>query len=325
VGDREQMAEVFHQATERFGRVDGVIHAAGHVGEGLLSPIADVTWDQCQLHFHAKAHGLYALAETLPRDLDFCLLTSSLAAILGGIGGAAYAAANAFMDAFARSRSRQSGGPRWLALNWDAWMPHEGSPEADGPRPAWARFAIKPEEGIAVLEQALALPGTPQLVVSTTDLELRLEHLLRSERNGDGAAAREAEVRGRHSRPAQNIEYLAPRNELEAMLAETWQALLGIDKVGVLDNFFRLGGDSLVAIQLGTRLRDALGIELNVNQLFDEPTIAGLAEKLEALQAPGGKGDAAEVSLDTLEAVEGLSDEEVRRLLGELEAAGDGR
>jgi acyl transferase domain-containing protein len=321
-GSPGQMKEVVREAHARFGRIDGVIHAAGHVGEGLLSPIADVTWDQCQLHFHSKAHGLYTLASIVPDELDFCLVTSSLASILGGLGGSAYAAANAFTDAFCRVRSSER--TRWLAINWDAWVPHEGSPEAGGPPPAWARFAIKPAEGIAVLERALALSGVSQVVVSTINLELRLSQLLRTELTEDANKARETEAANRHRRPAQNNEYVAPRKELEATLAELWQALLGIDKVGVLDNFFKLGGDSLVAIQLSTRLRDTLGLELSVNHLFDEPTVAGLAQKIAALQAQATQPDEA-LLLSNLELVENLDDEEVQRMLAELQNRGGAR
>src|SRR5262249_27742042 len=99
-GDERQMREVFRDAVAKFGKIDGVIHAAGHVGQGLLTPLAELTWDRAELHFHSKAQGLYTIGKWLPRDVDFCLVTSSLASILGGIGGGAYAAANAFVDVF---------------------------------------------------------------------------------------------------------------------------------------------------------------------------------------------------------------------------------
>jgi acyl carrier protein len=103
---------------------------------------------------------------------------------------------------------------------------------------------------------------------------------------------------------------------MEELLADLWRTLLGIENLGVDDNFFQLGGDSLMAIQLGTRLRDTLGLDVPINELFDIPTIAGLAARLEKLQQ-GTK--AQQVSLDaTLAMVESLSDEEVKKLLAEL-------
>jgi aryl carrier-like protein len=70
--------------------------------------------------------------------------------------------------------------------------------------------------------------------------------------------------------------YVEPRNEREKMLAEIWQTFLGIDKIGIHDDFFELGGDSVVAIHFVARVNEA-GLQLNPQQLFSNPTIAGLA------------------------------------------------
>ncbi|MFM8332067.1 MAG: type I polyketide synthase, partial [Candidatus Methylumidiphilus sp.] len=76
---------------------------------------------QSEAQFAPKAHGLYALEQALgARRLDFCLLVSSTAAVLGGLGFTAYSAANAFADAFAASRNRPGATP-WLSVNWDAF------------------------------------------------------------------------------------------------------------------------------------------------------------------------------------------------------------
>jgi len=66
---------------------------------------------------------------------------------------------------------------------------------------------------------------------------------------------------------------------LAAMLAP----LLGLDKVSMEDNFFLLGGHSLLGTQLIARVRDAFGIELSLRSLFDAPTVSGLAVQIEAL------------------------------------------
>jgi amino acid adenylation domain-containing protein len=86
--------------------------------------------------------------------------------------------------------------------------------------------------------------------------------------------------------------YVAPRNLKEEVLAGIWAELLGVEKVGIHDNFFDLGGHSLMATQVMSRLRDTLHVELPVRQLFEYPTPAGLAELLsssgdtQGLQAP---------------------------------------
>ena len=70
--------------------------------------------------------------------------------------------------------------------------------------------------------------------------------------------------------------YVAPRNETEADLAQTWQELLGLEKIGIYDNFFELGGDSILTIQVVSRMR-RLGYVLQPKDIFNHQDIAGLA------------------------------------------------
>jgi pristinamycin I synthase 3 and 4 len=76
-------------------------------------------------------------------------------------------------------------------------------------------------------------------------------------------------------------EYVAPRNPTEEVLASIWCELLKLDRVGVHDNFFELGGHSLLAMRLLARIRDAFQIELPLRTLFEVPTVAGLAKRVE--------------------------------------------
>ncbi len=79
-----------------------------------------------------------------------------------------------------------------------------------------------------------------------------------------------------------------PGNEVEALVAATWRDVLGLERVGVHDNFFELGGHSLLVAQVHARLRDALGRDLPVVDLFRFPTVASLAEHLGTGVGAGG-------------------------------------
>jgi amino acid adenylation domain-containing protein/FkbM family methyltransferase len=82
-------------------------------------------------------------------------------------------------------------------------------------------------------------------------------------------------------RPATAGEYAAPRTPVEQRIAEMWQDLLGLDRVGVTDNFFAVGGHSLLVTRLVTRMRAELGVQLPLQVVFDAPTVADMADAVE--------------------------------------------
>ncbi|MBH8560939.1 SDR family NAD(P)-dependent oxidoreductase [Nostoc sp. CENA67] len=79
-------------------------------------------------------------------------------------------------------------------------------------------------------------------------------------------------------------EFVAPSNEMERQIAQSWQEVLGIPQISIDDNFFELGGNSLLAFQVIARLRETFSIELSLNRFFASPTVAGLQQSIEALR-----------------------------------------
>ena len=90
--------------------------------------------------------------------------------------------------------------------------------------------------------------------------------------------------RQQHQRPELEIGFVAPRTSVEKAIASLFAEVLKIDRVGIDDNFFDLGGNSLSATQLISRLRDTFKLELSLNLLFEFPTVIGLAESFQVLQ-----------------------------------------
>ena len=88
-------------------------------------------------------------------------------------------------------------------------------------------------------------------------------------------------------REAAKRHCLPPRTPLETALARIWEEVLSCDSFGVEDNFFHLGGHSLVATQVIARIASRLGVELPVRSLFEAPTIASLAKVVEVARRKG--------------------------------------
>ena len=85
--------------------------------------------------------------------------------------------------------------------------------------------------------------------------------------------------------------YVAPRTPIEKAMADVWTALLNLPRVGIDDNFFDLGGHSLLAVQLLSRINGQLDVDLTLRQLFETPTVSGLAyAALEQLLSDSDEG-----------------------------------
>ncbi len=136
---------------------------------------------------------------------------------------------------------------------------------------------ILPDEGTEALARALSL-GLPQVVVSSLDLDALILQ----------AAASSAEPRAtqKFDRPQLDAGYIAPETDIERTLAGFWQDLLGVQSVGIEDSFFDLGGHSLIAVRLFSRVKKAYRIEFPISTLFEAPTIrtcaALIAERIGA-------------------------------------------
>ncbi|MGI2902881.1 SDR family oxidoreductase [Tolypothrix sp. VBCCA 56010] len=310
VADLEQMERAIALVTERFGEIHGVIHAAGIVGEKSQRAIQETYITDCQCQFQPKAHGLFVLEKVLQeKALDFCLLLSSLASILGGLGYVAYSAANIFMDAFAHKQSQTNPVP-WISVNWDVWQLREQQEQNITYKTTLAGLAIIPTEGVKAFQRILSKSRVNQVVVSTGDLQARIEQWLKLESlpnieqnySSQDKLALSNLSKPIYPRPKLENDYVAPRTFVEQTVANIWQQLLGIEQIGIHDNFFELGGHSLLATQVISQVRKSFPIELSLRSIFFEySTIAELAKLIEQM---------------VMEKIEQLSEEEAQRLLG---------
>ncbi len=290
VTDREAMQAAVAAGRLRFGELDGAFHAAG-VGSGGLMLLKSA--EQMRAVLAPKLEGLRVLEEVLAGEpIEFLALFSSLQSVLGDFGQSDYCGANIFLDAVAEAAEGKAG-PRVLSIGWDNWQEVGIAVETELPphMKEWQAEllsrAITNDEGPLVLERALAARRS-RLVVTTQDLETRLaesrfytgERIL-AEFGTSAPPPRSPSAAGAGTMPA--------RSELEARIAGIWQRVLGRERVGLADNFFDLGGNSLIGMQLINEISRDLGTPIPPVTLFEAPTVAALVARLapeEVAQAP---------------------------------------
>jgi amino acid adenylation domain-containing protein len=122
------------------------------------------------------------------------------------------------------------------------------------------------------------------------------------------------------SRPALETPFVEPGNSIEEELAKAWSEVLDLDRVGIQDDFFSLGGDSLTAGRITSKVMQAFGVELPIKTIFEHPTIAGLAVLIAEDQAKQASDQVLDLILEELEA---MSMDEIKRTLASATLNGD--
>jgi NAD(P)-dependent dehydrogenase (short-subunit alcohol dehydrogenase family) len=276
VADFDQMRTALDQAQNQFGPIQGVIHAAGISPGGLIlmkKPEAAASV------MAPKVKGTLVLDKLLADNkLDFCAFCSSISAFYGEFGQVDYAAANAFLDAYALEHAPER---RIVSINWNIWRDvgmgvHNPLPaHLQKKRERELRLGIAPEEGKEAFARIL-VSSLPQVIVSPR--ELVITGYKERETDSEEPLEKVSPGKRRHPRPNLSTEYAIPGNSMERTIAEMWQELLGVDTIGIHDNFFELGGNSSLVPDMISRIKSACAVQLPATGLNENPTIHLLSE-----------------------------------------------
>jgi aryl carrier-like protein len=255
-------------------------------GEGLIQI---KTQEMASRVLAPKLQGTMALNAALRDEpLDFMVLYSSVSAVVGGLGEVAYCAANAFLDAFAHYNWNVHSTPtfsvNWGSWQWVTWEKDLASlPQVyEHLKQTREKYGITFDEGHDALKRILTT-CLPQVLVLTRDLETFSE----SDPFESMTMMDKVQTIGQsgemHPRPNLRTAYVPPGSETEARVAHLWQDVLGVEAVGIHDNFLELGGNSVLGIQLLSRLRRHFKVDLSLRTLFKAPTVADMALAVEDL------------------------------------------
>ncbi|WP_234334874.1 type I polyketide synthase [Streptomyces sp. NRRL S-118] len=315
--DRDQLAALIG-AIPAAHPLRAVVHTAGVLDDGTLPSLTPERMDAV---LRPKVDAVLNLHE-LTKDLDLSafVLYSSSSALFGSPGQGSYAAANAFVDAFAQYR-RGVGLPA-LSLAWGLWARNsrmaDHLDQGDMHR-RLARGGILPltdAEGVALFDEAQRWDEALQVPIRLNQAVLRaqgavppfLSGLVRNRRSSPAATAAaqpDPAAAGTSTSLGERIAQLPPAERMEAVLEAVRThaaAVLGYEEDGELSadrNFRELGFDSLTAVELRNRLTAATGLRLTATLVFDHPTPEALSRHLHDRLAPDTPAESGDVSLAT--------------------------
>ncbi|NEQ43490.1 MAG: type I polyketide synthase [Leptolyngbya sp. SIOISBB] len=291
VTTKRDLTAVWERLATTLPPLKGVVHAAGAVD---YVPLADLDAAGLKHILHPKVAGTWLLHElTQAQDLDFFLVFSSIAAVWGGKGQAAYAAANQFMDALIHYR-RQQGLPG-LSINWGPWA---GGGMAVPDFAEWmTRLGVRPlqpELATAIIEPLMNAGHTQTTVIDVDWPHFRSLFELRGPRPlfarlGDAPLQTTAPSTRRQpsNRPKfiEAVRDVPPAQRLDYLMSYLQQELARIlgrsdTTPDIHQGFFEMGMDSIMAVELKTQLETDLACSLPGTLAFEAPTIHDLGHFL---------------------------------------------
>ncbi|MEM9660010.1 MAG: KR domain-containing protein, partial [Planctomycetota bacterium] len=243
----DALDETLSQVGGRLGGTVGLYVCGPTANERSASPLALLSEDHWNYNYQTKIAVTESIAAWLDRvglRPSFVCVQSSMSTVLGGIGLAAYAAANDRLNTFVAMRNR-AGGPPWYAVNWDRVRTADENRDLPASTPTFDKQALSPDEVWKATQRILHGHAPGQYVVSRTPLNPRVEKYAVNRPEVDLAG--KTDPASSRVRPDLDIDYAAPQTETERQVVLIWEEKLGIQGIGVHDDFFALGGHSLLA------------------------------------------------------------------------------
>lgn len=249
----DQMQEVFKEIKLKHKKIDAIFHLAGVVNSSTYHLVKDLTNEEIYRQFLPKIQGvkvIEALTNQLP--VDFCILFSSLASIVGGIGFASYSSANCCLDGFSEyhQNNRKT---RWISLNWDVW---DFSTKISGINSS------------VFEEHFLNFQHGYRYIISSNNLRHKIieninkNNLLCSDSKQD------------------DLFFETKKLSIEDTLKQIFKECLQVSEVNNNDDFYHIGGDSLSAIRLLELIEKRFN-RISMSELIENSSILKLKNLIE--------------------------------------------
>lgn len=288
----DEIKEVIDDIRESYGAINGIIHCAGVAGDGFIIRKDEAAFANV---INPKINGTWLLDRLTDNDeLDFFVLFSSITSILAGQGQGDYAAANAYLDAFADYRMKK--GKRTITINWAAWKETGMAVDYGLDESKNALQAIPTDIAIGMFNEILS-KQVKRVIVGELNYEMfgllqdqfpismsdSIQLMVNEHSSSIKTGMSENEDRQIHDLVIKGSNEEDVFSENERKIAAIWSEVLGLDEVNIYDSFNSLGGDSI----LSTRLLKKLEVEfpglVDIADVFAYSTVFTMAEYIDSL------------------------------------------
>lgn len=282
-----EMEEVIQQLRNKFGKINGIIHAAGLAGNGFIIRKSEEIFKEVM---SPKVQGTWVLDYvTRNDDLDFFVMFSSGVAIIGEAGQGDYTSANSYMDLYSFYRNKL--GKRTVSINWPIWegarMGKGNSINIDGIFKAMPTIeTIEAFDKILNTNVARIIVGeinykSEYIGMIINKLPFKISKDIRQKVENSSKNS-ELLIRYKETNQDEEVKLKGRENEsyseIETILAKTYRQVLGIREVNIYDNFFEIGGDSIILNRMYVELEKKFPGKLVITDFFSYTSISKLAQ-----------------------------------------------
>ena len=278
VSEREQLVAALQQCNERFGKIDLLLHTAGVLNDGV---VATKTWEQLEPVLAAKSFAAKVCCDYIrqqPEAIGSLVLFSSIASDVGLFGQFAYSAANNYLDGLCRQMKHDPvGGARVYSVNWPAFrdvgmaVRSQVDLSADAAlQREIAENSFTVGEGTEALIAIVNNPIHSRVVLSKQPFASRLKTALEDGRSVTLRLQSEAETNSIGDGSA----------SVEDLMLGIWRQQFGNDQLTLDEDYFELGGDSLMAVGMIAQVEKVFGKMVPISHLINSPTPRKLIRKL---------------------------------------------
>ncbi|RBL90379.1 non-ribosomal peptide synthetase/type I polyketide synthase [Chitinophaga flava] len=257
ISSPEQIKIMQDAVSQRYGNITGIIHTAS----GTIVDLDDYSLAAMKGAFNAKVYGIDNVLNVLElSQVKFVASTSSLASLLGDVNRIEYCAANAYLDYLSVDKKRFPG-IKFIAANWNAWQVDGFETGVlQGLEKLMYSNGASHEENAALFYRLINQTSYEQVAVSGLDLQQLKRELFKPV--SPQVAISEIDILEK--------EY----SEEEYQVALVFAELLGMEQISLHDDFFKIGGNSILAIQASHKINKVLGVEIKVADVFKHRTVA---------------------------------------------------